>query len=400
MLFDVMEYRNKKNTCVGCPVKGRTTCRRMNIPPAGKGKKGLLFILESPTKAENESGEYYQSNTIKYLKRLLDDTYGIDLFEDCWVIYAVGCYTTEKIKDLWVDKCSYRIQAFIQKHKPSVIFCSGKWSIRGALQHWKKDGNFNPDRWRGVVIPDRLLKTRIVPLESVKMMAVRDMEGHPVKKKLFLQDIQLGIKCSRQPFPVPEIPEHNTVKILKDEKSILKVLRKLQELTEDDMFSFDYETTGLRPYAKGHEIVTIGICCRLFRGAFPVLPCKPFHVLWKKVMQGPSKKLAHNMKFEDVWTHVYFNCPVHNWHWDAMQVCHLLDNRQSISSLKFQTYVHLGIADYSSHIEHFLKGKGGVNSHNTIKEAPLDEILLYNALDAVYEHSIALMQMEKVYASK
>ena len=47
--------------------------------------------------------------------------------------------------------------------------------------------------------------------------------------------------------------------------------------------------------------------------------------------------------------------PVRGWYWDSMIAAHILNNQAGVSGLKFQTYVHFGVIDYSSEISPYLK---------------------------------------------
>jgi hypothetical protein len=94
------------------------------------------------------------------------------------------------------------------------------------------------------------------------------------------------------------------------------------------------------------------------------------------------------------------------WIWDTMQAAHVLDNRPGITSLKFQAYVQLGVIDYDSHINPFLSGRApgedpkSSNAINRIFELVErnggQELMTYCALDAMYEHQLGLIQMERL----
>jgi coenzyme F420-reducing hydrogenase alpha subunit len=110
-------------------------------------------------------------------------------------------------------------------------------------------------------------------------------------------------------------------------------------------------------------------------------------------------KIAHNMKFEHSWAKEKLGVEVQGWEWDTMLMSHVQDNRQGITSLKYQTYVQMGIIDYSSMIEPYLEGieKKNGNSLNRVPEListhdGKQQLLKYNALDAVYEYRLWKLQ--------
>lgn len=110
-------------------------------------------------------------------------------------------------------------------------------------------------------------------------------------------------------------------------------------------------------------------------------------------------KVGHNIKYEDMWSKVYFDQSVEGWYWDTMLMSHVLDNRDGITSLKFQTYINFGIIDYASEIEPYLKAddsKNG-NAFNSVmqllsNENWKDKLLKYCGFDAVYTYRLWKIQ--------
>jgi hypothetical protein len=103
------------------------------------------------------------------------------------------------------------------------------------------------------------------------------------------------------------------------------------------------------------------------------------------------------MKFEDRWCRAKLGCGVKNFVWDGMLAAHVLDNRPDITSLKFQAFVRLGVGDYNSHIEPFLRSKDkGGNEPNRIREAKLDDVLMYCGIDSLLEFKVARLQMKEM----
>ena len=113
-----------------------------------------------------------------------------------------------------------------------------------------------------------------------------------------------------------------------------------------------------------------------------------------KVLRNPQlEKIASNMKYEERWTRAKLGHGVTNWGWDTMLAAHMLDNRGGISSVKFQAFVHLGIGNYSSHIENYLK-TDSANDLNRIHELDMKDLLMYNGLDSLLEFMVMKKQKE------
>jgi hypothetical protein len=114
-------------------------------------------------------------------------------------------------------------------------------------------------------------------------------------------------------------------------------------------------------------------------------------------------KIAHNMKFEQSWSVNCLRQPVENWAWDTMLASHIIDNRDGITSLKFQTYVHFGVIDYASDMDSYLRAVDEKNSNSInridelLKQPGGAEMLLkYNGLDTIYTNRLAKMQRSDI----
>ena len=129
--------------------------------------------------------------------------------------------------------------------------------------------------------------------------------------------------------------------------------------------------------------------------------CQPFiDILENKKI----KKIGHNIKYENRWTKIrLFKTKIINWVWDTMLASHLLDNRQNITGLKFQTYVNFGVGDYSSEIEPILQGSDtdNSNSYNQVesfvksKENAI-KMMKYCALDSIFTFRLYLKQQLQI----
>ncbi len=107
------------------------------------------------------------------------------------------------------------------------------------------------------------------------------------------------------------------------------------------------------------------------------------------------KKIGYNLKYEHRWLKAKLGIEVQGWVWDGMIAAHLIDTRSGITSLKFQSLVLLGMADYDTDVKPYLKSDGA-NVKNKIREVELQTLLLYNGLDALLEYKVAKIQMNQL----
>jgi hypothetical protein len=278
------------------------------------------------------------------------------------------------------------VQKAIKQYSPIVIVLLGTTAVESFLGHrWQKDlGTIN--KWRGWEIPDQTYRCWVLPVFSPKWVRQADREVQTIWKN-DLKKIPGLVDKRFLKHKEPEI-------IYLDELSPLNKIKKGQ-------IAFDYETTGLKPHAAGHRIVCASVAVDENTVYSFMMPAnrnarKPFTDLLENFEIG---KMAHNIKFEDNWTNHRLRIPVVNWDWDSMLAAHIIDNRQGITGLKFQTYVNFGIVDYDAEVAPYLKGveKGG-NSFNRIDEllkrpGGKELLLEYVALDSVYEYRLAMKQL-------
>lgn len=369
----------------------------------GNGKLGILNVGESPNEKEDERGKQWQGKVGRKL-RVMYRHLGVDLFEDCWNINAANCRPTSGTganrapTDYEIACCRARVLKVIDECQPKVIVVFGNSPILSLLGHrWKKDlGGIT--KWRGWTIPDRDFNAWVCP--TFHPSYVDRQSAFPEVELIWQQDLERAISMVGRPLPNFQ-DDKQGIHIIDNQDELKTVLEKIDLGWEGDLISFDYETTGLKPHAKGHKIV----CCSISTGTDKVysfmFPTRKHQLIaFRRLMANPDiGKMAHNMKFEHAWTEVKVKSMVQNWVWDSMQAAHILDNRPGITKLKFQTYVNLGVVDYDSHIAPFLEGvdKKNANSMNRIFEF-IDrygekELLTYCGLDSLYQHRLAMGQM-------
>ena len=163
-------------------------------------------------------------------------------------------------------------------------------------------------------------------------------------------------------------------------------------MSKTELTSFDYETTGLKPYNKGHKIKCVSVSDGFVSYGFML---EGVEEEWKKYLISDSKKIAQNLKFEDIWSNVILKSEVKNWYWDTMIAAHILNNCGGVTGLKFQAYTLLGIAGYDT-VDEYLTGGKSANSFNTIDKCPQDPLLQYCAEDSFYTFKIYELQKNEI----
>ena len=199
------------------------------------------------------------------------------------------------------------------------------------------------------------------------------------------------ISYTEKPFPIDYKPKIHII----NQKKAIDILEVILN-KKPSLLAFDYETTGLKPYAEGHEIVCCGIS--LIQNIAHVFELKKKKLirLWREVLKNKDMpKTAQNIKFELAWSREILGVKVRGWKWDTMLATHIMDNRAGITGLKFQVYVNFGVMNWGESVTPFLQAENG-NAFNRIKEVPKDKLMHYCGMDAMHQYNLARKQMKEM----
>lgn len=394
----------KVYSCVSCGLyKGDLD--HPKLEPSGNFKKGILNIGEFTTSRDDKKGKAFQGKGSSKIYNIYREL-GIDLEEDCLNVNAVRCYPynhksgKNRLPTPYeIQCCNILITKLIKEYKPKLIVLFGKIALESVIGHRWKGGLGSIDRWRGWVIPDQEYKCWVAPVFSPSYLNLDNALAQP-RELIWKQDMQRALKHLEIPFLKYKEP-----KITVLEKKDLKKLKSIKPMT---LCAFDYETTGLKPHAKGHKIVSCSIADSEDHVYTFMLIDKKGKQYSKKVMKplidfliNPNiSKVVQHMKFEENWSYEILGVRVQGWKHDTMYWTHLFDNRRNVTGAKFQAYVSFGIDDYSSDIKKYLEAKDA-NSLNTLVQyvstsAGRKACLKYDAYDSILELRLAKLQMKRM----
>jgi len=365
-------------------------------------KNGVLFILDNPSAAEDESGKKLSGESGKYFKKLpaMLTTEYKKYAKHFAVTYAVKC--NGKINDVAIKECSSRLWKEIDDYKPKIIIPLGIEATKAILQN-EVSGRLNEIKYEsffGQQIPLKHRNYWVCPT-YVPWYVLSKKDRDINYENFYLQHIEKALACFDK--EMPEIDLEN-VECLKDENLIRKAIKYFQSVPT---FAFDYESTGIKPHADYMELKTMSISDGKRTVAFPLLKKIENDVI--SLLESSTQKIAHNLAFEDMWSYYKLETQVNNWYWDTMLCAHCIDNKGK-TGLKFQIFSKLGII-YDDKVGEFLKSskanndKFGGNAKNNIEKAPLDDLLYYNGLDSLltfhlYEQQkVEICKNEKMYSA-
>lgn len=363
-------------------------CNSPKMKMTGDGKKKILVVAEAPGKNEDEQGEQLIGKAGQHLRNTLKK-FDVDLDRDCWKTNSVICRPrdNETPSNDQIESCRPNLNKVIKELNPNVIILLGAVAVKSLIgQIWKNENPGPLNQWVGWKIPSIELNAWICPTYHPSYLKrVNDN----VLQLWFERHLEEAIQLDEKPYP-DELPDYEKqVEVIMEPTRAASILEKMR--LKGGRISFDYETNMQKPDSKDAKIFSCSVCWEGKKTiAFPWVG-DVVGGMGQLLKDGNVRKIGWNIKFEQRWTKKEFGHGVANWVYDGMLGSHVLDNREGITSAKFQAFVLLGIGDYSSNISPYLQEKCG-NVANKIHELDLRELLLYNGIDSLVEFRIAEIQ--------
>ena len=376
-------------------------CLSPMIPAGGGGRLGILVIGEAPGPEEDKRSDPGRGLGVHFVGRdgnLLAEGLrpaGVrDIQKDLRFTNAVYCRPSENKTptDRQIALCRSHVFQAIQEFKPKKIILLGMSAIKSLYGEFNDIASNGIGPWIGRAVPDMRFGAWVYPVWEPGFII---SAGHydEVIPRIWDEHLQGAVEHDA-PFPEMWRDDLSSVRIL-DRREAVQYLSALAQKT-GIRIAFDYETTGLRPYAPGQRVWSIGVA----EGPDSAVVFHWHESLqypWSAVMESERiAKLAHNMKFEDLWTRDCLGIEPRSWSRCTMVMEHVLDNGPSTKGLKFQAAVRFGAFGYGDEISKFLKGRESdgkesksSNALNWIDQAPQAEVLRYNGLDAMLTFRLA-----------
>lgn len=367
------------------------TCRSPKMPVYGRGKKGVLIIGDMPGKSDDISGQPFTGESGRLLREHLSDI-GIDLYSDCWSTYALICRPPKGHKfKAEVQHCRPNIIRVVNELRPKLIILLGQFAVRSLIGFtWKEDVS-GIDRWVGYQIPDQTTNAWICPAHSPTTIVKGEDD---MLEAMWRMHISSAFDLlDKRPWDV--VPDYSkAIRVIEDED--LAVKKILRYAREERPVAADYETNGLKPEYEGFEI----LCCSLSTMGSGKAIAFPWTRKTRKAMKrfwlSDTPKIASNLKYEDrVTRHEYGGLVIRNWYWDTMIAAHVLDCRPEVTSIKFQSYVYLGVREYNAAIEPFLKAPKHKHLNTAKENIDPSQLMQYCGEDSLYEGLVAEKQIGK-----
>lgn len=364
------------------------SCKSPKMSPQGSGSSGILIVVPEVTQSGDEHKNFLYSTLGSHIKRLLAGQ-GLTT-KDCWITAATICRGKD-VTDEQVDACSFKLRETIRELKPRLIIAIGRNSIRNIIQFTWNRAAENTDKWYGYQIPSQIHNAWVCPV-------IEPYESSQPNCSLLLFQKQFLLALEKKKPPFTTVPDYRKQVHIVTAKEAARFVKHVTK--KGGVAAWDIETNCLKPEHKPARIVSVSVCWRgthtiaaPWHGTLPEAFCAFLHSpkVWK---------IASNLQFEHRWAKAILNVRVRNWIWDTMQAAHAIDNRKGAASIKFQSFVRLGIPSYDNEISQFLRSGDekveDAHALNLIHEIELNDLLLYNGLDSLLEYLVAVQQAKEM----
>ena len=301
------------------------------------------------------------------------------------IVPVAACYSA---KDEAWRHCQPLLASELKRLNPKLIIPIGHDATSSVgSRYWGTSAEIQ-ERWYGYQIPERSLNAWICPLG----LAGKEKRNTIASNTWLYKWLQAAKHKIYRPWGPESVDPLKCVNwMINTSSAVYDVLKRAQAAP---IVAFDYETTGLKPEWDCHSVVSMGLSW-VENGEVVGYSFLTHPEHWdaiREFLQSPVRKIAANMKFEDRWSRHFFKSHVAGWQWDTLLATHWENPTTNTKSHKFQAFTRLGVPYYAGDVEAYFDSERNSKQNNIFK-APVGQLLLYNAMDAVTELLLASIQM-------
>jgi len=374
----VKTVREVEYSCESCGLYKQ--CDSPKMVPMGNVNSKLLVVIDSPSRLADRRHKVASGETLEVLKELCASS-GIE-FSDICVINAIQCRHSVLNKST-IPVCRNRLKTFINDHNFESVVAMGVTAMTVLF------GNSTPcgemAKLENNAIPLLDCSTIVYPTYSVHDFVVEKRNNVILLKmgQAFRKAIRFTSFVNYQTLA------DERIHILSNTKDIIAGITEM--IDSPLVKSFDYEATGLQPYRKGHEVICMSIATIHKSIVFLLTP--EIKEIVTKFLQSDTSKVAHNAKFEMIWSKALTGRFPEGIVADTMINAHCINNTKGITSLKYQSFLHFGIIGYDDDIKYLWESnEDTIHAFNQLyyykKRGELhliaDKLLTYCAYDSLF----------------
>lgn len=380
------------------------TARHPHMKPTGSKHPRIYILGEAPGKTEDERGVQFVGSSGKILRAAFDSVKDELRFNNCCRTRPINNDTPTRVH---IECYRPSIVEDIERTKPPIIVGTGAVPLDWMLP---QIGTITVCRGRRFPVQVGSHQCWFYPIvHPAYILRVQDDERSkppgPEIRRTFDRDIRRIIRDSEGELPEPYVEPTDDASLDQGVTLIdgsggrddLVLLRKLLERMATEKFvSMDSETNRLRPYSPSPKVLSMSMSTYARTVSFAVDHpqskwgrCRDdmLEIVWWFLTTQP-RKVWHNLGFDLEWVVHLFGtraARVSRWE-DGMQQAYVLDERIGGHGLDFVCRETLGLR---------LKNQSNLNRAK-LEDAPLHQVLRYNAFDSKYLHKAFRVNRRRV----
>lgn len=398
-----------KAECSVCPLNSKTR----HMEPSGSARPDVYMLGGNPDDQSDREGKPF-SGRGGDLIRFRTSRKWLDRMRWNYCV-RTKVDAGEEPSQIEIECCRPSIVRDIEQTKPLAIFGFGVLALQWAL----KTGNIG--KWRGRRAPVQIgsHKCWFYPMLDPEEIANDPMRRfEPYRADQYGSDNEFAFafdmkRALNELYDLPKPVVHTRKNAEEGVEWVTgagkddcdRVLDFIEALYDEKEVGVDLETNGKRPYIGKPKILTVGLSGS--RGtlafAFNHRQAKWSHkdftriddALEKFLYDSKCRKISHGLFFELEWLGFFFGRNmVRATPWeDTVSQAYVLDDRTRMSkpdalSLEFLAIQYFGLN---------LKNLSPLDK-NALDDAPVDEVLRYNGMDAKYHRLLHLEQLPRLKA--
>lgn len=400
--------------CNACPLNNQAGLKHPHMEPTGSPSPIVYMLGEAPGKQEDESGRQFVGQAGKLLRQYIPEEWLEELrWNNCVRTRPPGNATPGVIE---LECCRPSIEADIAMAKPKAIFGFGGVPLGWAL---KQTGIL---KWCGRMIPVNIAGhscwyfPMMHPSYVMRKKNMRERKWNEAEEEFqFRMDmarawatVEAGL-----PEPIVHTPEQAKADIKwydgHGQQDLDLVLKWLADHERDRYCGLDYETNVLRPYSDDAAILTVALSVKDETLAFPIShpgagwsddDLKALVRGFKRFLRrfrGPL--ISHQLAFELEWTLMFFGEDLAwregGWE-DSVSQAYILDERMKMGKPDAHSLEFLGIQYFGINLKKISEQLNRAKLENE----QLDQVLVYNGIDAKYHRLLFFAQRHRLKAEK
>jgi uracil-DNA glycosylase len=386
------------------------------MKPTGATDPIVYIIGEGPGAEEDRKGVQFIGRSGQLLRSKIPDDW---LPEIRWNnVVRTRPPDNRDPTQIEIECCRPSIVSDIEQSEPKAIFGMGGIPLYWAI------GESGITKWNGRRVPIKVgnhtcwFFPMMHPAYILHML--NDRNRNLMAKEIefrFELDLQHAFDAIEHlPKPVVHTRESalENVDFVTGENGgsdVERVCDFIEGLYDEPIVGMDYETNALRPYKEGAKILTVALAGE--KSGALAFPLYHRETQWTQdqldtvdecfqrfFYKAKCRKVAHNLAFEQEWSAYFYGRKVlHAGKWGCSQSqAFIIDGRteKGCLTLDFLCLQHFGFN---------LKAISNLDREH-LDDAPLEDVLRYNALDSKYHRLLYLDQakdlralgLSKVYA--